>query len=272
MWRYFETKQYKRIKESQEYITEVATKYIKEARNHPDSLVHAYEVGNELNSKDIATLVSDFLLAGIDTSANSMAFLLHEVAKHKDVQDDLTRYHDVQRLDHELNENALKSFKLGKAIIKESLRLHPISVGVGRNLGEDAIFSGTYIDKCDKLRCTYPLKFHLLGYHIPKGTLVVTQNQISCRLEQFCPVKPHEFWPYRYLNEGQRLHPYLSLPFGFGPRMCIGRRLAEMSMQILLYRISQNLYVKDLMTEKVDCISLLINQPDRPIRLKFNKK
>ena len=142
LWRYFETKQYKRIKESQEFITEVATKYNEEAKNHPNSLVHAYEVGNELNSKDIATLVSDFLLAGIDTSANSMSFLLHEVSKHKDVQDDLERYHDVQRPDNELNENALKSFKLGKAIIKESLRLHPISVGVGRNLGEDAIFSG----------------------------------------------------------------------------------------------------------------------------------
>ena len=142
MWRYFETKQYKRIKESQEFITEVATKYIEEAKNHPNSLVHAYEVGNELNSKDIATLVSDFLLAGIDTSANSMSFLLHEVSKHKDVQDDLERYHDIQRPDNELNEKALKSFKLGKAIIKESLRLHPISVGVGRNLGEDAIFSG----------------------------------------------------------------------------------------------------------------------------------
>ena len=101
---------------------------------------------------------------------------------------------------------------------------------------------------------------------------MVTQNQISCRLEQFCPVKPNEFWPYRYVNEGQRLHPYLSLPFGFGPRMCIGRRLAEMSMQILLYRISQNFYIEDLTTEKVDCISLLINQPDKPIRLKFSKK
>ena len=120
----------------------MATKYIEEAKNHPNSLVHAYEVGNELNSKDIATLVSDFLLAGIDTSANSMSFLLHEVSKHKDVQDDLERYHDIQRPDNELNEKALKSFKLGKAIIKESLRLHPISVGVGRNLGEDAIFSG----------------------------------------------------------------------------------------------------------------------------------
>ena len=125
----------------------MATKYIEEAKDHPNSLVHAYKVGNELNSKDISTLVSDFLLAGIDTSANSMAFLLHEVAKHKDVQDDLERYHGVQRVDNELNEKSLKSFKIGKAIIKESLRLHPISVGVGRNLGQDAIFSGKLNDK-----------------------------------------------------------------------------------------------------------------------------
>ena len=69
----------------------------------------------------------------------------------------------------------------------------------------------------------------------------------------------------------QRLPNGLSLPFGFGPRMCIGRRLAELSMQILLLRLSQAYRIEN-QTKNVNCISLLINQPDQPIHLKFIKK
>ena len=59
----------------------MAIKYVKEAKCQENSLINAYQVNNELDSKDIVTLVSDFLLAGIDTSANSMAFLLFELSK-----------------------------------------------------------------------------------------------------------------------------------------------------------------------------------------------
>jgi cytochrome P450 len=46
-----------------------------------------------------------------------------------------------------VDEVSLKDFKLGKAIIKESLRMHPISVGIGRTLALDANFSGYHIPK-----------------------------------------------------------------------------------------------------------------------------
>ena len=72
-------------------------------------------------------------------------------------------------------------------------------------------------------------------------------------------------------HPNQRPPNGLSLPFGFGPRMCIGRRLAELSMQILLLRLSQAYRIEN-QTKNVNCISLLINQPDQPIHLKFIKK
>lgn len=67
-------------------------------------------------------------------------------------------------------------------------------------------------------------------------------------------------------------HTHLSLPFGIpGARLCIGRWISEISMRILLLRLSQSFYIKSNI-EIVDCISLLINQPDRPIGLKFIRK
>ena len=53
------------------------------------SLVNLLQSSSHLDSKDILTLVSDMLLAGVDTTSYSMSFLLHLIAKHKDVQDKL---------------------------------------------------------------------------------------------------------------------------------------------------------------------------------------
>lgn len=247
LWRFFETSDYKKIKASQGQIEEIAIRYLKDsAHYHPASLTNVYkDTDNHLDAKDIVTLIGDFLLAGIDTSANSMAFLLYELAQNPSVQIDLDE--EIRKSDD------LRDFKLGKAVIKESLRLHPISVGVGRTLALDATFS---------------------GYVVPKGTLVVTQNQISCRLPSYCPLRPNDFWPYRYLNGGQqRLHPFLALPFGFGPRMCVGRRLAELSMQMVLLQLAKSFFVRSLGDNRgLECINFLINQPDKPVGLVFEPK
>ena len=223
-----------------------ALKYYHDRNFTPNSLVSFYEKSEKLDFKDIITLVSDFLLAGIDTSANTMVYLLYELAKNPKVQEEL---HSVTEKETKVDEKVLNQFKFGKAVIKENFRLHPVSVGFGRITANPVILS---------------------GYQVPKGTNVVTQNQVSCRLETYCPFKPNEFLPHRYLvpREEQTLHPFLSLPFGFGPRMCVGRRFAEKSIQLLLFKLSQSFHFKlHNSDEEIDCESLLINQPEKPVKM-----
>ena len=231
----------------QECFESVAIKRIKEVKG-TNSLVGIYKMSEELDGRDVVTLVGDFLLAGIETSGNTMAFLLYELSKNPCMQEILEK--SVRGVG-EINDGVLKRFQFGKAVIQENFRLHPISVGVGRKLATNGVFS---------------------GYEIPAGTQIVTQNQISCRLEVFCPIKPNEFYPDRFLNKKERLHPFLSLPFGFGPRMCIGRRMAELSIQILLLRLAQNFHFEFNGNGPVGCKTFLINQPDVPIKLKLYKK
>lgn len=70
-------------------------------------------------------------------------------------------------------------------------------------------------------------------------TNVVTQNQISCRLEEYF-TQPEKFIPERWLKGHplhKQSHPFLMLPFGHGPRSCVARRLAEQNMIVALLKV-----------------------------------
>lgn len=91
---------------------------------------------------------------------------------------------------------------------------------------------------------------------------------------------PLSFKPERWLRENRRPsesrrndEAFTSLPFGFGTRMCIGRRVSEMEQYLLLTRIVQNYQLFDATGESVDkTIHGIVIIPDRPIRVQFVKR
>lgn len=75
-------------------------------------------------------------------------------------------------------------------------------------------------------------------------TVIVTQNMIASRLPQYLK-DPSEFKPERWIRnspEYEHIHPFLSLPFGFGSRACIARHLAEQNISITLMRVRKNAF------------------------------
>ncbi|KAF4523004.1 hypothetical protein B566_EDAN007434 [Ephemera danica] len=102
-------------------------------------------------------------------------------------------------------------------------------------------------------------------------TVMVTQNQVSCRQSQWFR-EPLRFLPERWIKghpQAENAHPFLSLPFGHGPRTCIARRLAEQSVQLLLLRIIRDFEVTWEGEGEMDCFTVLINKPDKPLKLRF---
>lgn len=133
--------------------------------------------------------------------------------------------------------------------------MNPISVGIGRVLQNDVVLS---------------------GYLVPKYTVVVTQNQITCRLPEYFD-DPKEFQPERWLRDSvqshdvrslKSIHPYLLLPFGHGPRSCIARRFAEQNMQVFLLQLCREVNFS-WRGGRLGWMSLLINKPDAPLKLDF---
>lgn len=69
---------------------------------------------------------------------------------------------------------------------------------------------------------------------------------LACRLHQYVK-DPLRFKPERWLRESpeyEKFHPFLSLPFGFGPRSCIARRLAEQNICITLMRVTKHSFIQ----------------------------
>ncbi|XP_034189588.2 cytochrome P450 302a1, mitochondrial [Osmia lignaria lignaria] len=260
-WRFFDTPLYQKLRKAQTFMETIALELVSskqkdmQARCCKKSFLTAYLENPALDIKDIVGMACDMLLAGIDTTTYSTAFALYHLARNPSTQDKLRS--EAMQLLPECNQpvtaDVLRNASYTKAVIKESLRLNPISVGIGRILQTDVILN---------------------GYQVPKGTVVVTQNQIICRLPEYFN-EPDTFIPERWLREnldrkGKSVHPYILLPFGHGPRSCIARRFAEQNMQVILLQICRRLRFS-WHGDELGMISLLINKPNGPVKLSFDK-
>jgi len=142
-----------------------------------------------------------------------------------------------------------------KAWIKETLRLFPVLQSNTRLLQDDV---------------------EIGGYLIPAGTHVQSLTYFLCRDESVFK-DPLHFIPERWLRDSDNktpgvLYAHASLPFGFGKRMCVGRRIAELEMHLLLTRILQQYKVLYPHNEDVQPENRGGVVPDRDVRVKFIKR
>ena len=159
------------------------------------------------------------LIAGHDTSTTLLAWALYLMGRHPDVMararlevdaflgPELPTLQSVQNL-HYLDR-----------VIQETMRLYPpIHIGNRRALTD--------------------LDFQ--GYHIPAGTRVAYSIYLTHRDPAHWP-NPGKFIPDHFLPEAAAGRaPYTFLPFGGGPRNCIGRAFAEVEAKVVLGRLLQH--------------------------------
>ena len=76
--------------------------------------------------------------------------------------------------------------------------------------------------------------------------------------------------PERWLRgSGENIHPFAVLPFSYGPRMCIGKRFAELEIQVLVCKLLQRYRIEWMGAEKMGLTTRLFNIPSEPLKIKF---
>ena len=200
------------VKERRKQGTEGRSDYLSSLINSHD------EDGQPLSHKQIRDEAVTVLLAGHETTALTMSWAFYLLARHPDIQAKV-----IDEIASELGTrdacNAdLPRLKLTQAVILESQRLYPAGWMFGREATED----------CE-----------IKGYFCPKGTQILIAPWVLHRDPRYYE-DPEAFRPERWLDGlAQRLPRYAFLPFGGGPRICVGHSLAMLETTLSLATILQ---------------------------------
>lgn len=166
----------------------------------PDAAVGA----DALDDAEVRDQVLIFLLAGHETTATALTFALHLLGRHPDVHQRVRV--EAQRVlgadDQRPTAERIAALGYTTQVVKEAMRLYPSAYVIGRQIPE-----GDVID----------------GYHLPPGADVFVSPWVTHRHPRVWE-QPQRFDPDRFTPEQEKhRHRYAYLPFGGGPRACIGQ-------------------------------------------------
>ncbi|CAH0727956.1 unnamed protein product, partial [Brenthis ino] len=226
---------------------------------HPDGTPKHVEM--EMDLLCMIAQVFIFFGAGFETSSSSTSFTLHELAFNPDIQENIQNEIDrvLAKYDNKLCYDAVAEMTLLDMAFKESLRMFPPL--------------GTLHRVCAK---RYTIS--QIGVTIDSGVKIIIPLQAIQNDPQYFE-NPDKFMPERFSaeKESARRH-YVYMPFGEGPRACIGARLGHMQslagLAALLHRFtvepSNKTQRKPPVDPRLNIIQSVIN--GIPLKLKLRKK
>ncbi|KAK3103961.1 hypothetical protein FSP39_023273 [Pinctada imbricata] len=169
-----------------------------------------------LTFKEILGNCMIFFLAGYETTASSLCFMTFEVARRQEIQERL--YQEVKDVlgDEEPDFENIGKLTYLDLCVNETLRMYPPVLRLDRACVQDA---------------------ELGGYKIPKGTFL-TVPIYAIHHDPVLWENPDEYNPDRFLPENRKSHAqYQFIPFGSGPRNCIGMRLGLLEFKMAFVHV-----------------------------------
>ena len=82
--------------------------------------------------------------------------------------------------------------------------------------------------------------------------------------------EPEKFIPERWIEHKKNIHPFSVRNFSHGPRMCIGKRFAELEIQVAIAKVLQNFTIEWAANYEMETVNDLVNTPEKPLVFKFN--
>ncbi|KAM4608995.1 sterol 26-hydroxylase, mitochondrial [Polymixia lowei] len=206
---------------------------------------------SQMTSKEVYGSIAELLLAGVDTTSNTMMWAMYLLSRYPEAQE--TLYEEVSRCvpgDQIPSAQEVNHMPFLKAVIREALRMYPVVPMNARIITEKDVVIG--------------------GFHFPKKTAFTLSHYAISHDETTFP-EPSMFKPERWLRDGRkRPNPFGSIPFGFGVRGCVGRRIAELEMYLALARIIKLFEIKpDPTMGEVKCLNRTVLVADRQVNLHF---
>ncbi len=235
-------------------LTKFARKIIKHARDNQirSSLIGKLMEASKADSGDDMTLdnvrdeIATFLLAGHETTATTLSWVWYLLSLYPDAMVRIQNEVDQVAEGRALTADDLSSLPYTRAVVDETLRLYPPVANLLRKANETTEVAP--------------------GITVKAGERVLISPWLLHRHETYWS-EPEEFRPERFLGEAGKERPrHAYLPFGGGPRICIGSSFSLMEAVLILGTYAQKMGVQVLNTAEVMPQARIVMRPSVRLR------
>ncbi|MBM9577498.1 cytochrome P450 [Leptospira sp. 201903070] len=237
----------RRLRNAIESMNEVIYELIDQRRKNPSNdlismllEIQDEETGEKMSVEQVRDEAITLLLAGHETTANALTWAFYLLSNHPDVFSKLKAEAKNVLGEKIPSLEDVGSLTYSRMVLEESMRLFPPAWTVERSaLGWDEVG----------------------GYKVPPGTNVSICIYTIHRDPRFWK-EPEKFWPERFSEENSKDRPkYAYIPFGGGPRICIGNVFAMTEGILILSMIARKYDLRPVPGHKVELEPLVTLRP-----------
>jgi cytochrome P450 len=207
--------------------------------------------GHAMSDAQLRDELVTLFLAGHETTAIALSWTWHLLAQHPLVRDRLVK-ELFDQLDHRpVKVDDLPNLPFADAVVKEAIRLYPPAYVLGREALVD----------CE-----------VGDLAIPKGATVFMSPWVMHRDERWF-ASPEKFLPERWLDGlAARLPRFAYMPFGGGPRVCIGDRFATMEAVLILATVARRYRLERTSEAEIVPFPSITLRPEGGVWMKLVKR
>lgn len=207
--------------------------------------------GGSMTDLQVRDEAMTLFLAGHETTAIALTWTWYLLSQHPEVETKL--HEELRRVLGERQPTAQDFPRLTytRTVLAEAMRLYPPAYVFGRMARED---------------------YKLGPYDVPARATLLVSPYILHRMEKFFP-NAKEFLPERWTPEAEAArHKFAYLPFGAGPRVCIGEGFAWMEGTLVLATIAQRWRLRLVTDHPVELQPLITLRPKFGMNMKLERR
>jgi len=209
-----------------------------------------YSDGTSMSDELVVSESMQLLVAGHETSSNALSWLLYLLSSRPDCVDRVRDEFDSVLGERHVSFSDVPKFEFTTQVILEALRLYPPFWMVDRMALAD--------DRAGDL-------------DIPRGSTVVVFIYGTHHSPRYWE-NPESFDPERFTKAKEKLHtPFAHLPFGAGPRGCIGGNYAMLQMLMILSVVLRKYDFHLVPGQTIEPRPMVILRPEHGIRVTFTQ-
>jgi len=230
------------LRQAVEYVINERRRHPRESADLLSMLMNARdeETGDRMTDEQLRVEVTTFLLAGQETTSLALTWTWFLLSQHPAAR---------QRLEHELDTvlggrapeySDLAQLPYTRMVVDEAMRLYPPAWGFSRQALDDDTLG---------------------GFQLPRGWLAFVVPYVLHRLPAYWK-DPEAFEPDRFSPERSAERPkFVYLPFGAGPRQCIGNQFALIEAHLSVATLAQRYRLQLVPGHRVEPWPLITLRP-----------